>query len=216
MAPNASNNVIAGFRKCGIIPIDKDQVLKMLPAENSQTESQPDDQAALERQQLDNPFRSMLKSMRYEDAKTAKRKRKSKINVPAGKSIGREDFENSESSQSTDSDDDELEVDPVPEVSDSHCDIEDESNVDEVHHNIVKPYRQKGLLETLGNVETPIFHSNFSQVYHEIFLKKFQSFVQCLSENFLTRIDRIYKNILFTKIEVTSIISENVLGLSLY
>lgn len=32
--PNASNNIKAGFKKCGIIPIDKEQVLKMLPAEN--------------------------------------------------------------------------------------------------------------------------------------------------------------------------------------
>lgn len=90
MEPNASANVKAGFAKCGIIPIDKEQVLKMLPAENIETEN-PTDPEAQERQHLDNAFINLLKSMRYDG--TAKPKKKSKLNVPPGKSIAVEDLE---------------------------------------------------------------------------------------------------------------------------
>ncbi len=91
MEPNASANVKAGFKKCGIIPIDKEQVLKMLPAETVETEN-PIDAAAHERQHLDNAFINLLKSMRYDDDTTGKPKKKSKLNVPPGKSIAIEDL----------------------------------------------------------------------------------------------------------------------------
>lgn len=91
MEPNASANVKAGFTKCGIIPIDKDQVLKMLPAENVETEN-PINSEAQERQHLDNAFINLLKSMRYDDDSNGKPKKKSKLNVLPGKSIAVEDL----------------------------------------------------------------------------------------------------------------------------
>lgn len=78
--PNASNNIKAGFKKCGIIPIDKEQVLKMLPTETVSIENEAD-QASYEKQHLDAAFITFLKSLRYEDQESGKPKRKSKMNV---------------------------------------------------------------------------------------------------------------------------------------
>lgn len=112
------------------MPVDKEQVLKMLPTENVENQIPVGDQAALQRQELDNAFINILKSMRYEDAATAKPKRKSKINIPPGKSVGLEDFENSKFSDSEDDAriDDELEVDQVSDISGDDCEMEDDSN----------------------------------------------------------------------------------------
>lgn len=111
LAVNASNNVRSGFRKCGIVPVNKDQVLKMLPTEPTQTVQE-------EEKLIDDTFVNLLKSMRYEDTANVKPKKKSKLCVPPGKSIGLEDFDSSESSDASLFNN---ESDIVPEKIDSVC-----------------------------------------------------------------------------------------------
>lgn len=120
--PNASNNVKSGFKKCGIIPIDREQVLKMLPTENIISENADTDHR--EKEHLDGALISFLKSLRYEDENSGKPKRKSRLKVPPGKSIGVEDFEESELSESSDDDEIEnggMEAASVSESSDEDC-----------------------------------------------------------------------------------------------
>lgn len=92
---NGPNNVISGFKKCGIAPINNEEVLKMLPVDSTESENQ----STLEVEALDRTFVKLLKSMRYED--TAKPKKKSKLKIPAGKSAAVENFESSESESDT-------------------------------------------------------------------------------------------------------------------
>lgn len=96
---NGSNNVKSGFRKCGIVPINKDEVLKMLPVESNASENQ----SSQEIEALDKVFVKLLKSMRYEE--TTQPKKKSKLKIAPGKSVGVEDFD-SESENEIDSDSD--------------------------------------------------------------------------------------------------------------
>lgn len=77
--PNASNNVKAGFKKCGIIPIDKEQVLKMLPSETISNENEANRQSH-ETNHIDAAFINFLKSMRYEDEETSGKK-KTKVKI---------------------------------------------------------------------------------------------------------------------------------------
>lgn len=91
---NGPINVKAGFKKCGIVPVDKSEVIEMLPTEPGDNASS--DQAAREKKLLDDTFINLLKAMRYEDtAATAKPKKKSKISVLAGKRDSIEVFSNS-------------------------------------------------------------------------------------------------------------------------
>lgn len=75
------------FRKCGIIPLDRTQVLNVLPKENNDETVQQD---------VDNVVVSLLKSLRYSDAMPQRRKRK-KIQVEAGKSVSGQEFTNGDS-----------------------------------------------------------------------------------------------------------------------
>ncbi|XP_023021896.2 uncharacterized protein [Leptinotarsa decemlineata] len=71
---------MAGFDKCGIIPLNPDRVLNMLPVENPSNDVH------------------ILKSMRYDENQLKQRKKK--LHVPAVKSVAVDDFESSgESSQ---------------------------------------------------------------------------------------------------------------------
>ena len=88
---NQSKNLKSGFKKCGIVPLDKQKVLSRLPKEK-QVEKQSnkaEDEAA-----VDDAIIEILKDMRYDSAPVV-RKRK-KINVSPGKSIKGIDFESSE------------------------------------------------------------------------------------------------------------------------
>lgn len=101
---NGANNVKSGFRKCGTIPLNKNEVLKMLPEELDASESQ----STREIESLDQAFVSLLKSMRYED--TNKPKKKTKLKVTAGKSFSVENFGSSESGSESDTSSDQCDV----------------------------------------------------------------------------------------------------------
>lgn len=80
---NASNSIKSGFRKCGIVPVNKEEVLKMLPSQPIQSEAQ----AATEREMIDQTFVNVLKAMRYEDTASTKTKKKTKLKVEPGQSV---------------------------------------------------------------------------------------------------------------------------------
>lgn len=86
-------NVVAGFKKCGIAPLNRNKVLSMLPGtsiidKSQETETQQQTDA------IDNSFKELLQSMRQEHtSNTNRREKRTKINVLPGKSISSEDFE---------------------------------------------------------------------------------------------------------------------------
>lgn len=86
-------NVRAGFKKCGIIPVNRVPVLRMLPAVPSPGDAE----------KLDESLISLLRDARYGTTKTsATREKRSKIQVLPGQSVSgvsnfvSEDFEPSE------------------------------------------------------------------------------------------------------------------------
>lgn len=121
--PNASNNMKSGFRKCGIIPVNKEEVLKMLPAQPVRSEAQ----AVVERELIDETFINVLKAMRYEDTENTTKKKKTKLQVLPGRSV------TVDSSESDESDCDEKEDQTKSNESDDSCNSEES-----VDHDITK------------------------------------------------------------------------------
>ncbi len=119
--PNASASIKNGFRKCGIIPINKEEVLKMLPSQTIESETQ----AISEREMIDQTFVNVLKAMRYEDTASAKKTKKSKLKVLPGQSVTVDS-----SSENSDSEGGDL-----SHASDD-CSMNEESDVDHGSGNI--------------------------------------------------------------------------------
>lgn len=82
LEPNAAANLISGFRKCGIYPVNVDELLKMIPQHNSDITA------------VESSFLETLATKRT-DLTEMKRTRK-KMRIAAGKSIGPEDLDNQE------------------------------------------------------------------------------------------------------------------------
>ena len=87
MADCMSTNILRGFRKCGICPLDRNQVLGRLPrgAGDQQHEEPPN--------QISEAFLQNINALRY-PAKLPSHKRRKRVNVEAGKSITSIDFVN--------------------------------------------------------------------------------------------------------------------------
>lgn len=86
--PNQEKNIQSGFRKCGIYPLDRQQVLNRLP-------SAPAEDARQIEENVNNVVVDMLKSMRHSDTPVQRRRRK-KVDVAAGKSVSGADFREEE------------------------------------------------------------------------------------------------------------------------
>lgn len=83
---NSSKNVQAGFCKAGLIPLNRNKVLDMIPKEITEDEEIGTN--------VENSFCALLKEMRYGDNQIKKKKSGKKIAVEAGKSVqGNEDSE---------------------------------------------------------------------------------------------------------------------------
>jgi len=95
---NSAKNVMAGFEKTGIFPLNRKKILDRLPKV-----PEPVDEAV---QVVDDSLVSLLKEMRYEEPKPSKRKKK--LDVAPGKSVRGCDFE--DETESSDSDRDEIEA----------------------------------------------------------------------------------------------------------
>lgn len=91
---NSSNNIKSGFSKAGIIPLNRNQVLKMLPQDPQL------DEENMERS-VDGSFLHILRQMRYDETPKVVRKRQ-RVQVEAGKSIQFES-ENDEEIQDSES-----------------------------------------------------------------------------------------------------------------
>lgn len=76
------SNIIAGFRACGIVPLDRQQVLKRLPRQNTREDNGP---AWCE------AFTGHLQQLRSNDTQP-KRQRRKKLSVPPGKAVTASDF----------------------------------------------------------------------------------------------------------------------------
>lgn len=79
-------NVIAGFKKCGLVPLDRNQVLSKLPSISNSNESN-EDLAEV----LNESFKQYLSEIRKSDLPQPRKKRV-KVAVNAGKSVEVEDF----------------------------------------------------------------------------------------------------------------------------
>ncbi|KAK9883062.1 hypothetical protein WA026_001267 [Henosepilachna vigintioctopunctata] len=97
-------NVIAGFKKCGLAPLNRNKVLSMLPKIIDEDVNQNPENIQKDTEAVDNSFKELLQSLRHDQTPNI-RKRRTKVNVKPGKSISVEDFvedeENPQTSHST-------------------------------------------------------------------------------------------------------------------
>lgn len=84
---NSPDNLKSGFKKAGLLPLNKNAVLNKMP--KIIDDGQNDQIGA----SVCDVFVEYLKNMRYGDQEETVRKRKKKVKVEAGKSIAVEDFE---------------------------------------------------------------------------------------------------------------------------
>lgn len=82
---NAEKNIKAGFRKCGIVPLDSSQVLTRLPMQEEKEEEKI--------RAVSDSFTKLLKDMRYGSMNIREPKKKRKLEVVAGKSVSAEEVE---------------------------------------------------------------------------------------------------------------------------
>lgn len=83
-----SNNLKAGFKACGIFPIDREQVLKRLPKPTAVC------QQTQQEENWRSTFETFLKETR--ESETRQKVKKKKLSVPPGKSVSVEDVEQKE------------------------------------------------------------------------------------------------------------------------
>lgn len=86
---NKEANIKAGFRKCGIYPLNRDEVLKQLPCRVEEGAEE----------HISNAVVDVLKSLRYADTTVVQKKRRKKVDVPAGKSVKGADFESGDEAE---------------------------------------------------------------------------------------------------------------------
>lgn len=91
-------NVIAGFKKCGIVPLNRNKVLDMLPSVETASNDEPGTSTGSQKsaEALDSSLLELLKSYRLGDG-SKQRKKRTKVSVTLGKSVGEEDFQKPES-----------------------------------------------------------------------------------------------------------------------
>uniref|UniRef100_A0A1B6GCB9 DDE-1 domain-containing protein n=1 Tax=Cuerna arida TaxID=1464854 RepID=A0A1B6GCB9_9HEMI len=89
-----SENVLSGFKKCGIIPLDRKKLLDRLPKTSfTNTPNQSTNTSESSVQEIDDVFKELLKNLRQGSDVLKTRKRRVKISVEAGKSVVAKDFE---------------------------------------------------------------------------------------------------------------------------
>lgn len=89
------NNVLSGFKKCGIYPLCRKKVLDMLPSTDADSNSNNPGgttPVSIRIEPIDDTFKELLKSLREFDTPQPK-KRRTKVVVTPGKSVEVKDFE---------------------------------------------------------------------------------------------------------------------------
>lgn len=94
-----STNLVSGFRKCGIHPIDRSQIISRLPNKQP-TEDVPFEQTI---HTVSNAVLDMLKELRPSTSNNPRKKR-TKVNVEPGKSIQCEDLDGHEAADDEEED----------------------------------------------------------------------------------------------------------------
>lgn len=86
-------NVIADFKKCGIVPLNRQKVLVMLPSakSNNSTGTSIPEERQQSAQALDSSLLELLKTFRQGNG-TKQRMKRTKVSVTPGKSVGEEDL----------------------------------------------------------------------------------------------------------------------------
>lgn len=97
MAPTMKTNAAAGFKKCGLRPLNRNTVLKML----SSLQNEENSQASEENSLLSDSFLNNLKEIRYPAEPPEKKSSKKKVTVAPSKSICIEDLETATETPST-------------------------------------------------------------------------------------------------------------------
>lgn len=135
LEPNRLSNIMSGFEKCGIIPLNPNKVLCMTPNENTSDESIEDSI------QVEDSVLSILKELRYESPPKSRAKR-TRLQVEAGRSVGISSSvsENGENEEQVDNPDiDEMitdtQYDDVDEMNTTENNDPDEINTDSPHNN---------------------------------------------------------------------------------
>ena len=98
-----SHNLVAGFRKCGIVPLSRNEVLSRFPpssATDSSSFGQPPDTAdsadtgAAAAAAVSSAVLNHLSKMRYGDSEQPQRRKRVRVDVEPGCSISFEDLNN--------------------------------------------------------------------------------------------------------------------------
>lgn len=82
-------NVLSGFKKCGIVPLNRESVLGMLPGSHR---PEQDKSQELRVEAIDDSFKELLRALRHPESAKPKTKRV-KVSVTPGKSVGVTDFQ---------------------------------------------------------------------------------------------------------------------------
>jgi hypothetical protein len=94
---NAKQNILSGFSKAGISPMDRNKVLQRLPNNDGR------DDSIFDKKSMDDTVLTMLREMRYGTGTIKVCNKKKKLNVILGKSVGSEsDYVCTDSSESHD------------------------------------------------------------------------------------------------------------------
>ena len=93
-----SQNLVAGFRKCGIVPLSRNEVISRLPPSSvtdSSSSGQPPDSADTgAAAAVSSAVLNHLSKMRYGDSEQPQRRKRVKVHVEPGCSISFEDLNN--------------------------------------------------------------------------------------------------------------------------
>lgn len=86
---NQSNNIRSGFKKCGIIPFNRESVLNCLPPETIQNDNE-------DSRVLNDSLISILKEMRCLNDTTKPKQKRQRLDIELGKSIGNREISSSD------------------------------------------------------------------------------------------------------------------------
>ncbi|XP_046689276.1 MFS-type transporter clz9-like [Homalodisca vitripennis] len=86
---NVKNNLVSGFKATGIVPLDRQQVLKRLPkvTKNDDTNSEKDLNSSNAESDWVETFKSYLGDSRKKETQPTRKMKKKKLNVPAGRGV---------------------------------------------------------------------------------------------------------------------------------
>lgn len=185
--PNAAKNVRSGFRKCGIVPINPDEILSRLPSDSQVPEN---DAEALTDSVVD-----ILRELRYENLPKPRQQRK-KVNVLPGRSVAGTDFNETKCSDSNDIENISLHSAPEEDTMKDHIMEDDEESLPDFSQG---PSSTSSVNEHLCPIEC--FVTKNGKTFEGVFPVTIQSIkiddwilVQFFSQKYIGRVQSIDEN----------------------